>query len=71
MINIQNIGDNECFKCSIVRYLSLAKHHPVRIKEADKDFAKNLDLKEIKFPVEIWDTDRIKNKSSIGVSVFG
>ena len=47
--NIQNIDDNECFKWSIVRYLNPANHHPARITKADKDFAKKLDFKDIRF----------------------
>ena len=42
MINIQNIDDNEGFKWSLVRYLNSAKHHPVIITKADKDFAEKL-----------------------------
>ena len=53
LINIQNIGNNECFKWSIVRYLNLANHHPARITKADEDFSKKLDFKDIKFPVKI------------------
>ena len=36
----------------------------------DKDFAKKLDFKEIKFPVKIRDIHKIKNNNSIGISVF-
>ena len=53
MINIQNIDDNECFKLSLGRYLNPANHQPARITKADKDFAKKLDFKDIKFPVKI------------------
>ena len=52
LINIQNIDDNECFKWSIVKYLNSENHHPVMITKADKDFAKKLDFKDIKFPVK-------------------
>ena len=68
MINIQNIDDNECFKWSIVRYLNLSDHNPRRITKADKDFAKKLDFKDIKFPVKIRD---IHKKNPISISVFG
>ena len=72
MINIQNIDDNECFKWSIVRYVNPGNHHPARITKADKDFAKKLDFKGIKFPVKIRITHKIeKKKNSIGISVFG
>ena len=69
LINIQNIHDNECFKCSIVRYLNSANHHPARITKADEDFLKNLDFKDIKFTFKIRDIHRKKN--SICISVFG
>ena len=55
MINIQNIADNQCFKWCLVRYLNLADHHPVRITKSDKDFAKKLDFKDIKYPVKVRD----------------
>ena len=60
MINIQNIDDNECFKWCLVRYLNPADHHPARITKADKDFAKRLDFKDIKFPVKIRDIHKIE-----------
>ena len=48
-INTQNIDDNECFKWCLVRYINL---HPARITKVDKDFAKKLDFKDIKFLVK-------------------
>ena len=60
LINIQNIDDNECFKWCLVRYLNPADHHPARITKADKDFAKRLDFKDIKFPVKIRDIRKIE-----------
>ena len=59
MINIQNIDDNECFKWSIVRYLNPVVHNPTRITKADKEFAKKLNFKNIKFPVKIRDIHKI------------
>ena len=53
LIDIQNTDDNECFKWSMIRYLNPAYHHPARITKADKDFAKNLDFKDIKFQVNL------------------
>ena len=55
----------------MVRYLNLAEHNPRRITKADKDFAKRLDFKDIKFPVKIRDIHKIEKKNSIGISVFG
>ena len=73
MINIQNIRDKKCFKRCLVRYLHHAHHHPARIRKADKDFAKKLDFKDIKFPVKIpvKTFKKLKKKNSITISVFG
>ena len=35
LINIQNIGDNECFKWCLYRYLHPTDHNPRRITKAD------------------------------------
>ena len=70
LFNIQNTDDNVCFKWSIVRYLNPANHQPARITKADKDFAKKLDFKEMKFPVKIRDIHKIEKNNSIGISVF-
>ena len=67
MINIPNIDDNEC----LVRYLHLADHDLTRLTEADKDFATELDFKDIKLPVKICDIHKIEKKNSIANSVFG
>ena len=53
LISIQNTDDNDYFKWCFVRYLNPADHNPRRITKADKDLAKRLDFKEIKFPVKI------------------
>ena len=71
IINIQNIDNNECFKWCLVRYLYSADHHPARIPKADKDFARVLDFKDIRFPVKIRDIYKIEKTNSIAVSVFG
>ena len=47
-INFQNIGDNECFKWCLVRYLHLADPYPARTTKVDKDFAKILHFKDKK-----------------------
>ena len=39
--------------------------------KGDKDFAKKLDFKDIKFPVIIRDIHNIEKKNSTGISVFG
>ena len=71
MINIQNNYNNECFKWCLVRYLYPEDHHPVRITKVDKDFARVLYLKDIRFPVKIRDIYKIEKTNSIASSVFG
>ena len=39
--------------------------------KADKNFAKRLDFKDIKFPVKVRNAHKIEKKSSINSSVFG
>ena len=68
LINMQN---NECFKWYLVRYLNLADPNQRRIRKSDKDFAKRLDFKDIKFPDKIGDIYKIEKRNSIRISVFG
>ena len=58
------------FKWCLVRYFNPAGHNPRRITKADKDFAKRLDFKNIKFPVNIRDMHKIEKKNSIGIKSF-
>ena len=62
LINIQNIDNNECFKWGLVSYLNPAGRNPARMTKADKEFAKKLDLKNIKFPVKIRDIHKFEKK---------
>ena len=64
LINIQNIDDDECFKWHLVIYWDPADCNLARIKKADKDFAKKLDFKDIKFPVKFRDIHKIDLKIS-------
>ena len=70
-INIQNTDDNECFNWCLVRYLNPADHNSRRITKFDKDFAKRLDFKDIKFPAKIRAIYKIEKKNSICIIVFG
>ena len=70
LINIQNADDNECFKWCLVRYLNPVDHNSKIITQADKDFAKRLDFKDIKFLFKIRDIHEIDKKNSIRISVF-
>ena len=62
LISIQNIDDNECFKWCLVRYLNPANQHPARITKTDKDFAKRLDFKDIKYPGKIRGIQKSKKR---------
>ena len=62
MIDIQNIGNNESFEWCLVRYLQPEDHHPAKITKANKDFAKRLDFKDMKFPVKIKGIHKIEKK---------
>ena len=44
--NIQNKNKEDYFKLCLVRYLHPVNHNPARIKNADKDFAKELDSRD-------------------------
>ena len=70
MINIENVDDNECFKWCLVRHLNPPDRNPASITKANNRFAKKLDFKGIKFPVNFRDIHKIEKKNSIGISVF-
>ena len=70
LINIQNNIGNECFKWWLVRYLNPAYCNSARITKADKDFAKRLDFKGIKFPVKLRDIHKIEKKKILLGLVF-
>ena len=66
-INISNANNNECSKWCLAIYLNPTDHDPKRILNADNDFEKGFDFKDIKFPVKIRNIDKIEKK----ISVFG
>ena len=70
LINVQNTDDNECFKWCFVRYLNPADHNSRRISEADKEFVKRLNFKDLRFPVKIRDIHKIEKKNPIIISAF-
>ena len=53
----------------MVRYLNPADHKPRRITKCDKDFAEQLDFKDLKFPVKIIDIHKIKKKKRIPLAL--
>ena len=63
LVNIQNISDNKCLKWCLIRYLHPADHHSSRIRKVDKNFARYLDFKDIKFPVKIRDIHKFEKNN--------
>ena len=70
LTNIQNIDNNESFKCCLARYLNPTNHHPARITKADKDFPKNLEFKSVKFPVKNKDIHKAENRIPLPLVFF-
>ena len=62
LINIQNIDDNECFIWCLARYWHSADNNPKKITKIDKDLAKKLDFKDVKFSVKVRDIQKIEKK---------
>ena len=54
----------------LVRELKSVDYNPRRIKKPDKDFAKRIYSKDIKFPFKIRGIHKIE-KNSIGINVLG
>ena len=65
--NDNKVDDNECFKWCLVRYLDLSDHHAARITKADKDFAKKLNFKDIKFLFKVRDIHKIEKKNPLAL----
>ena len=60
LINIENVDDNECFKCCIVRYLHAADRNPARITKSDKSFFfKKKIFEDIEIVVKIRDINKM------------
>ena len=51
--------------------LEVCRRKATRITNADKDFAKKLNFKNMKFLVKVRDIHKIEKENSIGISVFG
>ena len=62
MANIRNIDDNEFFKWYLVRYFHPEDHNLKRIKKADKDFARKLNFKVIKFLAKDRDMHKLEKR---------
>ena len=70
LINLKN-EDNECFRWCHIRYLNPHGKDPQRIKKDDRQYIKNLDYQEIKFPVTIKQINKIEKQNNIRINVFG
>ena len=46
----------------VIKYLNPADHNPKRFTKTDKDFAKRVDIKDIKFLVKIRYIHKIKKE---------
>ena len=62
LINIQNIDNNHCFECCLVRYLHPADYNLRIITKADKYFARKLNFKDVKFLGKIGEIHNIRKK---------
>ena len=58
LINIQN-NNNKCFRWCLVRCFSTLNKNPANIRNDDREFAKQLNFKVVKFPVHIKDYAKI------------
>ena len=70
LINIQNIDNNHCFECCLVRYVHPADYNPRLITKADKYFARKLNFKDVKFLGKIGEIHNIKKRNSMSISLF-
>ena len=52
---MQNIDDTECLKSCLFKYLHPADSNSAWIRKVDKDFPREPDFKDIKFPVKTID----------------
>ena len=70
LINLKN-KDDECFKWCHVRFINPINSHPEKINKKDKEIAKTLGYRSIKFPIKVKDYEIIEERFNINVNVFG
>ena len=68
LINLQN-DDNRCFLWCHVRHLNPIEKKE-RVKETDKDLAKELDYTGVTFPVTIRDMSKIEKQNKININAY-
>ena len=69
LINLKN-KDDECFKWYHVRFINPQNNHCHRINKKDKEIAKTLDYRGIKFPMKARDYEIIEERFNINVNIF-
>ena len=69
LINLKN-KDDECFKWYHVRFINPQNNHCDRINKKDKEIAKTLDYRGIKFPMKARDYEIIEERFNINVNIF-
>ena len=70
LINLKN-NDNQCFRWCHIRHSNPQDKYPQRIKKVDKEYIKKLDYKDIEFPVNIKQYNKIEKQNEININVFG
>ena len=70
LINIQN-EDNECFRLCLLRYLNPVNKNPAKVINVDKEFAKQLNFKDMKFLAHEKDYVKIEKQNNISINAFG
>ena len=51
--------------------MHLQYHHPARIRKGCKGFAREVEFKDLNFPIKIRDNQKIEKKYCINIGVFG
>ena len=70
LINLK-YKNNECFKWCRIRFINTQNKDADTIKKQDKEIAKTLDYRDIKFPMKAGDYNIIEERFNINVNVFG
>ena len=52
LTDIPNINDNECFKWCLIRYVHPGDQNLEKIRKVGKGLARELDFKDMTFPVQ-------------------
>ena len=70
IINMEN-KDDQCFKWCIARALNPVEKNPKRITKTLQLQAEKLNLKGLKFPMELKDISRFEKLNEVSVNVYG